>query len=187
MQPLNCASQEGTPRTRAQGWEQMGSWAVPGPGLHLSSELCPISSRGPSATGPHWLPLCPLARGILDRRLYPPPLQQHTPGRRARPLAHQLPTTQRDRVCQGQCWPPPAQHGLKPGAAAVLVVVVGRGRGVLWCGGLWKEGSPGAWTCPVTPTPHLSMYLCSDHIAPHPHASSQGHAQMHANIHCRMF
>lgn len=52
MQPLHCppekGSQEGTRRTRAQGEVQTRSWIVPGPGLHLSLELCPLGSLRPS-------------------------------------------------------------------------------------------------------------------------------------------
>lgn len=52
MQTLHCppekGSQEGTRRTRAQGEVQTRSWIVPGPGLHLSLELCPVGSLRPS-------------------------------------------------------------------------------------------------------------------------------------------
>lgn len=75
-------------------------WAAPvlrAVAYRLTGAVVP---KSPSATS------VPPARGVLDRTLHPPPLQQHAPGRRARPLAHQLPTTQRDRVCQGQCQPP---------------------------------------------------------------------------------
>lgn len=74
----------------------------------LQSCALPVHSGHPSGRkSPHGPPLCPPARGVVDLRLRPPPLQQHSPGRCAGPLAHQLPTTQRDRVCQGQCQPLP--------------------------------------------------------------------------------
>lgn len=52
------------------------------------------------------------------------------------------------------------QHGWRPGVLAVLVVVAGRGRGVFWCGDVWKECFPGTRMCPATLTP---PYL---HISP---------------------
>lgn len=96
---------------RAQG--SAGSWAVQSRALSVPS--------GRPATSPPRPPLCSLAWGVLGRRLCPPPLQPHAPGRRARPLTHQLPPAQRDRVRQGQCQPHPPRQGLKPGVSAVLL------------------------------------------------------------------
>lgn len=146
-------SQAGTPRTSSQDWVHMGSWAVPSSGWHLSSELCPVGSLGPLSPSPHhpplspqpgasWIADCtrhhcsstPLGAVLVRSPISCPPLNE----------------TECAKVSASHL---SLQHGWRPGVLAVLVVVVGRGRGVFWCGDVWKEVFPGTWTYPATLTP----------------------------------
>ena len=160
---LNCAtgkvSQAGTPRTSSQDWVHMGSWAVPSSGQHLSSELCPVGSLGPSSPSPHHPPLSPQpgASWIAD-------CTRHHCG--STPLGAVLvhspiscPPLNETECAKVSASHLSLQHGWRPGVLAALVVVAGRGRGVFWCGDVWKESFPGIWTCPATLTPpelHIS-------------------------------
>ena len=131
----------------------MGSWAVPSSGQHLSSELCPVGSLGPSSPSPHHPPLSPQpgASWIAD-------CTRHHCG--STPLGAVLvrspiscPPLNETECAKVSASHLSLQHGWRPGVLAVLVVVAGRGRGVFWCGDVWKEGFPGIWTCPATLTP----------------------------------
>lgn len=200
---LNCAtgkvSQAETPGTSSQDWVHMGSWAVPSSGRHLSSELCPVGSLGPSSPSPHHSPLSPQpgASWIADcTRLHCSSTPLGAVLVRSPISCPPLNETECAKVSASHLslW-----HGWRPGVLAVLVVVAGRGRGVFWCGDVWKEGFPGTWTCPATLTPpYLHISPCIFALTPsyciHTHHTSVSrciqtytvtHSQ-HTHIHTNM-
>lgn len=162
---------------------------MPGPGLHLPLELYSSRSLRPSVwpqvpttnfcalqPGASWIADCtrhhcsntPLGAVLVRSPISCPPLNETEC---AKVSASLLPLL-------------PLQHSLRPGALAVLFVR-GRGEGPVWRG--VGGGFPRSLcACPATPTSHLSMHICSNHITPHiltRHVATQ----MQASVYCHVY
>lgn len=73
-----------------------------------------------------------------------------------------------------------SRHGPKRYRVSAVLLVGGVGG---WGGPVCGGERGGGHTCPATPTPHLSMCSCSDHVTPHilTHHTA-GRTQMYANV-----